>query len=46
MDGGRDESHEAECASESSSGIVMDIVVIVVRHEIMQRVQVKHKNQL
>ena len=36
VDGGRDESHETECASESSSETVMGIVVIVVRHEILQ----------
>ena len=44
VDGGRDESHETECASESSSGPVMGIVVVVVRHEILRRTQEKHKN--
>lgn len=43
VDGGRDESHETECASESSPGPVMGIAVVVVRHEILQRIQEKHK---
>ena len=36
VDGGRDESHETECASESSSETVMGIVAIVVRYDILQ----------
>ena len=44
VDGGRDESHETECASESSSGTMMGIIVIVVRHQILRSTQKKHRN--
>ncbi|KZT72571.1 hypothetical protein DAEQUDRAFT_591016 [Daedalea quercina L-15889] len=43
VDGGRDESHETDCAS-GSSVTVMRIVAIVIRHEILQRVQKRFRN--